>query len=221
MTQELSVGLLIPSSNTVMERDLHREFDPPHLVHTARMLLDDVTAAAEQRMLDEEAVPAARRVAAVRPDLVVFGCTSASSLHGRGYDDAFRATLAETTGTPVIGVLSSAIAELTGARGIAVFTPYVEELTASIAESLAAAGLPVVAAKGLGIKDNNEIGAIEPDAIVAAVSDMDLGDADVVFCSCTNLRAYETRSALAQATGRRVVTSNQAVAEQVRASLRA
>lgn len=216
-----SVGLIIPSSNTVMERDLHRELDPLALVHTGRMHLEDVTAAAEQRMLDEEALPAAHRVAAAGPDVLVFGCTSAGSLHGREYDDAFRARLAEAVRVPVVGVLPSAIAELAGARGVALFTPYVEELTSRIADSLEEAGLPVVAAKGLGLRDNSRIGALDPDEIVAAVAAMDRGDADVLFCSCTNLRAYEARDALAKATGLPVVTSNQAVVEQVRKTLRA
>jgi hypothetical protein len=41
------VGLLIPASNTVMERDPHRELGAEALVHTARMAHTDVTAATE------------------------------------------------------------------------------------------------------------------------------------------------------------------------------
>lgn len=213
-----SVGLLIPSTNTVMERDLHRELDPPMQVHTGRMRLDDVTVAAEQRMLDEEAMPAALRVADARPDLIVFGCTSASSLHGAGYDADFRSRLTSATATTVIGVLSSVISELDGARGVALFTPYVEELTDRIAGSLRAAEVPVVTAHGLGIRDNTEIGALDPGEIVAAISELDFRGADTLFCSCTNLRAYEARKHLADATGMRVVTSNHAVVEQIRRS---
>jgi maleate cis-trans isomerase len=69
------------------------------------MALIDVTAAAEQRMRDEEAVPAARRVAPRRPDVVVFGCASASTLHDPAYDDAVRAGLADAAGAPVVGVM--------------------------------------------------------------------------------------------------------------------
>ncbi|MGH3439385.1 MAG: maleate cis-trans isomerase family protein [Sciscionella sp.] len=214
MTESSRVGLLIPSSNTVMERDLHAALDPPHRVHTARMLLADVTVDAERRMLQGEAMPAARRVAAARPDVVVFGCTSASALYGKDYDDEFRARLAEITGTPVLGVLSAVIDELAQANGIALFTPYVAELTDRIAESLRAADLPVVTTKGLGLSDNSRIGALEPSQIVSAVTEMNLDGADMVFCSCTNLRAVEARQAVSDATGLPVVTSNHAVIQQ-------
>jgi maleate isomerase len=213
------VGLLIPSSNTVMERDFHRELDPLGEVHTARMYMVDTTREGEQRMLEDEALPAAQRVATVEPDLIVFGCTSASSLHGRDYDDAFRGRLAEMTGVPVMGVLSSVLEELEGCGRVALFTPYNEELTGTIAASLEAGGVEVVARRGLGIERNVEIGDLAPEDIVREVRTMDLQDADAVFCSCTNLRAYEARDVLATAVGRPVFTSNQAVVSRLRARL--
>lgn len=205
------VGLLIPSSNLVMERDLHRELDPWAEVHTARMYMVETTRDGEQSMLDVEAEPAARRIATIEPDVVVFGCTSASSLHGRDYDDEFRGRLSEIVGAPVIGVLASVIEELSDAASVALFTPYVDELTGTIADSLIADGVDVISKKGLGIEKNLDIGELEPDDIVRAVAALDLGRADTLFCSCTNLRAYEVRPQLAEKTGRRIVTSNQAV----------
>ena len=37
-------------------------------------------------MLDEFALPAARDLGTARPDVVVFGCTSAGALRGNDYD---------------------------------------------------------------------------------------------------------------------------------------
>ncbi len=212
----LRVGLLVPSSNTVMERDLHRGLAAFADVHTARMRLSDVTPEAEQVMLDREALPAAERVADVRPDVVVFGCTSASSLHGAAYDEAFRTHLAETVGVEVLGVLSSVLAELEGRGSVALFTPYVDALTSSIAASLEAAGIPIASSSGLGLGDNLQIGSLPPEQVVEEVGRMDLRGAAMLFCSCTNLRAYEAVGALQDRTGLPVVTSNQAVVSQLR-----
>jgi len=210
------VGLLVPSSNTVMERDLHRELDSVAEVHTARMYMVDTTRTGEQRMLDEEALPAVTRVATTEPDVVVFGCTSASSLHGQAYDDRFRQRLSEAAGAPVLGVLSSVVEELDRMGAIALFTPYNEELTATIAASLEAVGLRVVARRGLGIEHNFAIGRLTPDEIVKEVAAMEPSGAEAVFCSCTNLRAYEARPAIAEATGLPVFTSNQAIVSRLR-----
>jgi len=47
------VGLIVPSSNTVIEPDMYRRLPPGATLHTARMLLEETTPAAESAMLDE------------------------------------------------------------------------------------------------------------------------------------------------------------------------
>lgn len=219
MSRRPRVGLLVPSSNIVMERDLHREAGAFADVHTARMYMVDTTRDGEQYMLDEEAMPAARRIATVEPDVVVFGCTSASSLHGREYDQEFRGRLAAQVGVPVLGVLSSVVEVLAGTGPVNLFTPYVDELTGTIAASLRAEGIAVVSADGLGIQKNLDIGELVPDEIVREVAALRLPEASTLFCSCTNLRSFECRLQLAEKTGRNVVTSNQAVTARLRAHL--
>ena len=48
------VGLLVPSSNTVMEVDLYRNLPPPITLHPARMYLEETTPQGEERMISEE-----------------------------------------------------------------------------------------------------------------------------------------------------------------------
>ena len=210
------VGLLIPSGNTVMEGDFHRELGATWRVHTARMLLEEVTAADEQRMLDEEAEPAARRLRATKPAVLAFGCTSASSLQGEAYDAALRERLGDIAGAPVLGVLSSVIAALDGVGPVALFTPYVADLTNRIAASLRNRGIAVQRVKSLGIVQIGGIAELSPAQISEQVQSMDLSGAAAVFCSCTNLRAYEARDELIAATGRPVITSNQAIVDAIR-----
>ena len=88
MEQRRRLGLLVPSSDIAMEDDLWRRLPPDATLHVSRMHLESTTVAGEERMLDEELAPAARRVAAVRPELVIFGCTSAAALRGLDGDTA-------------------------------------------------------------------------------------------------------------------------------------
>lgn len=215
------VGLIVPSSNTVMEVDFYRHLPPEVTVHTARMYMVDTTVAGETRALREYAPKAARDLATVQPHLVVFGCTSASALFGMEGEEDLRHTLSAITGVPtlsVIGAVHEALAAARAAR-VAVITPYVEELNQRIESSLQEKDLQVVAIHGLGIDVNFELASVPPQRI-AEFARKSLGgvDADAVFVSCTNFRALEALPLLRDIFDVPVVTSNQAAMD---ATLRA
>ena len=212
------VGLMIPSSNTMMEVDFARDLPYGTALHTARMFLEETTAAAEIRMLDEFALPAARDVGTARPDVVVFGCTSAGALRGNDYDTELCARISEITGAPTvstIGAVRAAIAESVAAS-VGVITPYVDELNEKIKASIEADGTRVAAIAGLGITENFAIAEVGLDDIVA-FAERALGQLaaqasiGLVFASCTNFGATAARPAIAGRLGLPVVTSNQAV----------
>ena len=222
------VGLMIPSSNTMMEVDFARDLPPGTALHTARMFLEETTAAAEIRMLDEFALPAARDVGTARPDVVVFGCTSAGALRGNDYDTELCARISEITGAPTvstIGAVRAAIAE-SGAASVGVITPYVDELNEKIKASIEADGTRVAAVAGLGITENFAIAEVGHDDIVA-FAERALGQLaaqasiGLIFASCTNFGAMAARPAIAARLGLPVITSNQAVLEAAVARLSA
>ena len=82
------LGLLLLSSGTVQEVDFYRRVPDGVTVHSARMRLLGTTEADEIRMLDEYTLPAARDLATIRPDVVVFSCTSAGPLRGNAYEES-------------------------------------------------------------------------------------------------------------------------------------
>ena len=101
------IGLLIPSSNTMMEVDFVRGLPPHATLHTARMFMEDTTAAGESRMLDEFSMGAARDIATARPDVVVFGCTSAGALRGDAYDSELCARISAVTSAPTLSTIQA------------------------------------------------------------------------------------------------------------------
>jgi maleate isomerase len=221
------VGLMIPSSNTMMEVDFTRDLPPGTALHTARMYMADTTPAGENRMLDEFALPAARDLGTARPDVVVFGCTSAGALRGNDYDAQLCQRISELTGAPVvstIGAVRTAI-EASGAASVGVITPYVDELNEKIRASIEDDGIPVAGLAGLGITDNFQIAEVGPDEIVAfavrALGPLAAeGVIDLVFASCTNFGAMAARAAIAERLGLPVLTSNQAALAAAVACLR-
>lgn len=214
----LRVALLVPSSNTVMENDLHAALPKNRFtVHTDRMYLVDCTRDAERRMIEDYASRAADDLGTVKPDLLVFGCTSAGSLFGLDYDAKICRELGERAGCRGIGVISAVAEALErqAARRLAVITPYNEDLTKSVAAAVSAAR-EIVCAYGMGIEDNVALADPTPDEIVAFTRARLAGKAfDGIFVSCTNFRAYEARAALAEAFAVPVVTSNSAVIDAI------
>ena len=217
MTDPVRVGLLVPSSNSVMEIDLHRHLPPDRFtVHTGRMYLEETTPEAESQMLDVHVMPAARDVGTVRPHLLVFGCTSAGALRGNEADTELCRRIADATGTEVVSTIRSVrqALERRGARRIGVITPYVDALNQKIRASVEADGVEVAAIRGLGITENFAIAEVQPADIVGFAVETTRGfEVDLVFASCTNFRAVDAIAGIEQALGVPVVTSNQAVLE--------
>lgn len=213
------VGLLIPSSNTVMEVDFYRHLAPPVTLHTGRMFMEETTAAGENRMLDEFTMPAAEAVATARPDVTVFGCTSAGALRGNDYDTELCERIAKVTNSTAVSVIRSVREALTrrGAQRIGVITPYVDELNEKIRASIEESGdVAVVDIVGLGIDENFTIAQVGPSDIVDfAVRSFGGKDIDLLFASCTNFRAVDALPDLERALSVPVVTSNQAALEAV------
>lgn len=217
------VGLIVPSTNTVMEPDLYRNLPKYATVHTARMLLEgSVTIAAEELMLDVYLPECARQIGTLRPDVVVFGCTSAGALRGPAYEQELAEQLTQTTGAPAVTIMGAVAAELRRIQpqSVAVLTPYSREINDTIQASLETSGFPVAHIAGMDIQGAFNIAAVTPAQILDYVREQLAGvDADCLFVSCANLRSVEALDELRKAARRPVVTSNQAVLESVKRAL--
>jgi len=219
------LGLLIPSSNTVMEVDFYRNLPEDVTLHTARMYMEDTTPEGEAQMLDEHAMPAARDVGTARPDVTVFGCTSAGALRGTAYDRDLCIRIGQVTGSVAVSVIASVREAIRrrGARRIGIVTPYVDALNKEIRRSIEDDGqIEVAGIYGLQITENFAIASVTPAEIVDfAVRSLGKLDVQLAFASCTNFRAMGSIPDMEEALGVPVVTSNQAALEAALAALAA
>jgi maleate isomerase len=209
------VGLIVPSSNTVMEVDFYRRLPASATLHTARMYLEETTPRGESAMLDDYLPAAINDLRSARPDVMVFGCTSAGALRGNDYEAQLIDRIARETAAETFSVSASVRRTIraAGARRVGVITPYVDSLNDKIRESLQDDGFEVVAIHGFGITDNFTIAEVEPERIVEFAIECfgsGAGDIDLLFASCTNFRAIDAREDIQAALGVPVVTSNHA-----------
>lgn len=207
------VGLLVPSSDIVMEADLWRRLPFQFTLHVARMYMESTTVAGEEKMLQDELAPAARRIASVDPELVIFGCTSAAALRGIDGDAAIARRVGRIAGCPCITVVQAAVQEIRRlkAQRLLLVTPYVAELNDRLQKTFLEAGLPVTGVVGMGLDDDLDIGAVPPEEIrrfvLTATRDA-IPAPDCIFVSCTTFRAFEVVEDLERELGIPVITSN-------------
>jgi maleate isomerase len=207
------VGLIVPSSNSVIEVDFYRRLPADATLHTARMFLEETTPEGESAMLDEHLPVAIADLRSVRPDVMVFGCTSAGALRGNAYEAELIKRIADETGAVTFSVAASVrqIIREAGGRRVGVITPYVDSLNDKIRQSLEDDGLEVAGIHGLAITENFAIAEVEPAQIAQFASECFAdSDIDLLFASCTNFRAIDAREEIHAALGVPVVTSNHA-----------
>jgi maleate isomerase len=212
------IGLIVPSSNTVVEMDFFRHLPAKATLHTARMFLAETTAEAERIMVTEYVPQALVDIASVQPQVVAFACTSAGAVLGAEGEARLIGEISQVTGAAVVSTndaVGSCI-ERHDPRSVAVITPYVDELNAHIQSGLERRGLRITGIWGLGLTDNLAIGSVSPDEIVEFAGTVLVGlDVELLFVSCTNFRALDARERLARRFGVPVVTSNQATIDAV------
>ena len=203
------IGLLLPSSNTTMEPDFYRMAPRGLTVHSARMLLEDVTPESLKKMAGD-AERAATLLETAEVDIIIYGCTSGSLIRGVEWEASLVRRIEEASGTKAITTAGAVVESLRaiGARKIRLFTPYADPVNRLERTFLEAHGFQVASVEGLGLVDNLKIGRIAPAEIESLVGPTT--GADCLFISCTNLPAVPLIQALEERHRVPVVTSNQA-----------
>lgn len=186
------------------------------------MYLEETTPDDERRMVYDYLPAAIRDLATVRPDVVVFSCTSAAASIGPDAEQQLIDDLERRCQAPAISTNDS-IRSALGRRqitNIALITPYVDDLTDRIAAGLRKTGIGVPQSYGMDIIDPFTIAAVTPTQIRTFIErHVAFGRIDGIFVSCTNLRAYETQATVESWANLPVVTSNQAALEAALATL--
>jgi maleate isomerase len=209
------IAVIVPPANVAVE-DEYRQYLPAAVqMHVARLYrrtydLNNNTLAELVQSTEE----AAKRVAQVDPEVILWACTSGSFLEGPGADIALAARIAEVASAPAI-TTSTALRhalEAVGARRVYLATPYIDEINAREVRFFEAAGFEVTHTASFRLPDTRQIRAT-PSAAVAELVLAEraaAGDYDTVFISCTALHAMDQIEHLEAALGVPVICSNSA-----------
>ena len=209
------IGLIIPSSNRMVEGEMVRYLPPGFVAHVARLRMTGA-----HRVAIEGLVPRLMKAAAMltdaRCDVVAFHCTANSTAEGAAGEARLIASLRQA-GARLVTTTATAIRhafEVLRARRIVLLTPYSAEVTDEEAEFLHVAGFEVLHARGFALAGSDAYCATPAQFWRDRALEAARPDADAYFLSCANISAFPVIEELEQKLGRPVVTSNQAVVRE-------
>lgn len=194
MTERVLLGMLTPSSNTVLEPVTSAMLAalPRASAHFGRFKVTEISlkGAALGQFDLERILEAARLLADARVQVIAWSGTSAGWL-GFDTDEALCARITEATGIPAttsVLALNELLAE-TGARRIGLATPYIPEIQQRILANYRAAGYDCVAERHLGESVNYAFSEVSAETMTGMVGAIAGARPDAITTFCTNLRA--------------------------------
>ncbi|SDX10594.1 maleate isomerase/arylmalonate decarboxylase [Ruegeria halocynthiae] len=216
-------GILVPFTNTNLEPDMALLRPDGVSMHFARMGgydRDEIPDADQMHGLGAADLDEPLHLLqGVRPDVILYGCTSATLTHGPAFDRALAERIKVESGAETVtaaGALVHALQTL-GVTRIGFASPYVSAINDMAIGFLAETGVETVARSEVGYDlDNYGQGDLDPQAVFDLGLAADRPEAGAIVLSCTDMRSVEIISRLEQAVGKPVISSNQAMMFQAK-----
>jgi maleate isomerase len=202
----IRVGQIVPSSNTTMETEVPAFLDRfaatrddiKFTYHSSRMRMKHVRKE-ELAAMDADSHRCARELADAPIDVAGYACLVAIMAMGPRYhrvSEKVLAGIAAEAGRPfpVVTSAGALIEELkaAGHSKVSLLMPYSDELARTVVEYLEDEGIVVCDSRNFSIADNQEVGRVSGERLLAALDDLNVKDADaVVLSACVQMPSFD------------------------------
>jgi maleate isomerase len=206
------VGLIIPSSNRMVEQEMAKHFPPDVQAHVMRLRMTGAHHVSLEQLMPR-VEDASQSLIDARCEVVAFHCTANSTSEGLDGERRLLEAL-KRAGAPVATTTATAIRaalDALGARRIVLLTPYSQHTTDEEAQFLQAAGYEVLHAHGFGLKGSDAYCAAPPSFWHDRAVEAARPEADAYFLSCANISTFPVIDQIEERLYRPVITSNQVV----------
>lgn len=218
--EPLRIGMIVPSSNVTMEREVPallraRESVAPERFsfHASRVRMKSVTPE-ELAAMNAQAGRACGELADAKVDLVAYACLVAVMAEGRGAHCDAEARLgaalsAEGSSAPVVtsaGALVTTLRDI-GASRIAVLAPYAPALTDKVCDYIGGEGIEVRDVRSLSVTDNTAVGRLDPKNLLPLAEALDRDVDAVVLSACVQMPSLASIEPAERALGRPVLSA--------------
>lgn len=188
------IGMLTPSSNTVLEPytcALLRDLMPRVTAHFQRFTVREISMRDEALAQFDPAplLAAAQVLSDARMDVMAWNGTSSSWL---GFEADRRLCIAIQEATGVAATTSvlalNEVLQRTEARRLGLVTPYLDDIQAAIIANYAAEGHDVVGERHLGDRGNFSFSEYDETVLAGMVREVARSRPEAIVILCTNLR---------------------------------
>lgn len=205
------LGFILMSTDLAAEADFNDMAPEGVGIHITRLKTDDYTTNETlSRHIEHMADAASRIQPDTKPNVISYSCTSGSIVIGeeRIYAEIRKGAPWAQPMCLLTGVID-ALNELR-VKKLVVGTPYLDEINTAEAEVLVQKGFEVLDIQGLNLETGIEFGSVTPEYWKKFAIEIDQPEAEAIFLSCGGIRSLEVVEQIEQATGKPVITSNQA-----------
>ncbi len=212
------IGVLVPFTNTNLEPDMALMRPPNTTLHFQRMGgydVDETPGSDQMAGLGASDISHdLRMISGVRPDFVLYGCTSATLTHGPSFDADLADRIESGSNAASVTAAGALIAGVhaLGATKVGFSSPYLGEINTQAMDFLAQNGIETVKCADIGRElGNYGQGELTPDEVFDLACQADHVQAQAIVLSCTDMRSVETIGRIEAKLNKPVVTSNQAM----------
>jgi maleate isomerase len=210
------VGLLVPSTNTIVQPECERLRPRGVTNHIARITIQERPLNSEQAFLEHVQAmrdgigAAADQVMTAKPSALIMGVALEAFWGGVAQAEKLRSGLAERAGVPVFMGSTATVAALRrfGATRIAILTPHQPRGDEMVRAYMAEAGFEVVRLKGLKCASPTAIGQVSQAEIRASLSELNGDDVEAIVQVGTNLAGVEPCAEAERWFGKPVIAIN-------------
>ena len=206
MADRVFLGMLTPSSNTILEPVTTAMISglPEVTAHFSRFKVTEIALSgpALAQFDDSEILRAAELLAHAKVNVIAWNGTSSGWL-GFERDVRLCERIIEATGIPACTAMLALneILEKTRAKRVGFVTPYLDDVQARINTNYENAGFHVVAERHLNMQDNFSFSTVTDTQMRAMVRDVAAERPDAIAIVCTNMRGAPLAEELEAAYG--------------------
>ncbi|AOR79478.1 maleate cis-trans isomerase family protein [Novosphingobium resinovorum] len=212
------LGVIAPSTNTVVQPDMERMRPPGVTNHLSRIHVEDPVALSNEDFIAgttaiaENTLDAVRSVMTCRPDYLVLGMSAVTFYGGVDGSRRFKARIeaeagvGATTGSEAVAAALTAV----GAKAVSFVSPYYPVANAEVRRFLEESGFAVRRDRALQCRRWTDIAKVTPETLREVIAQLDGDDVDAIVQVGTNLSMVDLAAEYEGTLGKPVIAINTA-----------
>ena len=205
------IGLIYPASGWVMEPEFNL-MAPKGVATLTTRVETGIVNVENMSTMSVNSMAAAKLLTEAPVDVLAFGCTSASFVNGREYEENLINNMELETGVKSLSTSMSIIKALNylNINKISLATPYIDEVNKKALNYVEENNIKIFKSKNLGLNLDRDIDRLDLEAVYDLIKSVDHSDSQAIVVFCTGVRTIPIIKMLETDLNKPIITAIQA-----------